>query len=170
MAGSPTWFDRLTGLLSGIQAFTPVPGTHDATLEECRVGALLNKELTKPDEHRDEELVHTLRVEYRRRQLDNAQVGRCTAVGCCCHWGAGSGGALAARLERAVWCWHSCQQKQRGMRTPLSCIDLHVTIRLHACKFLPCRPKLPALPAVPPCSSVLAPASAALPLGGCGSA
>ena len=90
MAGA-TWFDRLARLLSGIQAFTPVPGTHDAILEEYRVGALLNKELTKPDEHRDEELVHTLRVEYRRRQLENAQVGR---------WGAA---VIRARAAAGRW-------------------------------------------------------------------
>ena len=66
MAG---WLSRL------VAGFMPVvPGTHEAVLEERRAGALLNKELAKPPGERDEERVHRLRVDYRRRQLRNLQV------------------------------------------------------------------------------------------------
>ncbi|KAL4447526.1 hypothetical protein ABPG75_004745 [Micractinium tetrahymenae] len=73
MASSPPWFGWLGGLVSGLVSSPPAPGTHEATLEELRVGALLNKEALKPAEQRDEERVHKLRVEYRQRQLANTQ-------------------------------------------------------------------------------------------------
>ena len=76
MAGSPTWSGWLSGLLSGLQAmFPPEVGSHEAILEEDRAGALLSKELRKPAAQQDAELVHTLRVKYRRKQLANLQVG-----------------------------------------------------------------------------------------------
>lgn len=76
MSGSPTWRGWLSGLLSGILAnemFAPAPGTHEALLEETRLSALLNKELRKPPGQGDAELVHTLRVAYRKCQLKNLQ-------------------------------------------------------------------------------------------------
>jgi hypothetical protein len=73
MAGSPTWSGWLSGLLSGLQAmFPPEVGSHEAILDEDRVGALLSKELRKPAAQQDAEL---LRVKYRRKQLANLQVG-----------------------------------------------------------------------------------------------
>ncbi len=71
-----TWPEWLAGLLSGLwPRLPPRPGSHEAYLEEVRAGALLNKELRKPEGQRDEELVHRLRVEYRSLQLKNVQVG-----------------------------------------------------------------------------------------------
>ena len=66
MAG---WLSRL------VEGFwSLVPGTHEAVLEEQRVGAKLGTELAKPPGERDEERVRALRMDYRRRQLQNQQV------------------------------------------------------------------------------------------------
>lgn len=73
MSGSSAWFGWAAGLVSGLWASPPAPGTHDGRLEETRVGALLHKEREKPEGERDEELVHTLRVTYRKLQLANLQ-------------------------------------------------------------------------------------------------
>lgn len=51
----------------------PAPGTHEARLEELRVGALLKKELAKPAGQRDEALVWRLRVDVHERHLANAK-------------------------------------------------------------------------------------------------
>ncbi|PSC73258.1 f-box and wd40 domain [Micractinium conductrix] len=72
MAGSTTWLKWLAGLFSSLKP-APAPGTHESYLEELRVGGLLDKERRKPPGQRDEELVHALRVDYRRRQLKNRQ-------------------------------------------------------------------------------------------------
>jgi hypothetical protein len=55
--------------------FPPAVGSHEACLEEERLGALLSKELRKPPAQQDAELMHTLRVKYRKKQLANLQVG-----------------------------------------------------------------------------------------------
>lgn len=76
MAGS-TWLEWLPGVVSGlIWGPEAAPGTHQAGLEQKRVGALLEKEKRKPPGQGDEELIHALRVDYRRRQLLNLQVRR----------------------------------------------------------------------------------------------
>ena len=76
MAGSSTWFWWLNGLVTAVLGpAVPAPGTHEARLEEMRVGALLTNEACKPAGQRDEELVHRLKVDYRQRQLANARVG-----------------------------------------------------------------------------------------------
>ena len=70
------WRPSGSGLLSGLwPRLPPAPGTHEAHLEQTRLGALLDQELRKPAGQRDEELVHKLRVDYRTLQLQNAQVG-----------------------------------------------------------------------------------------------
>lgn len=81
MAGSPPWFGWLYELVSGLFSGPPAPGTHEARLEEQRVGALLAKEQRKPVGQRDEELVRELRMDYRRRQLQNLQVRPCPRGG-----------------------------------------------------------------------------------------
>ncbi|KAI7836811.1 hypothetical protein COHA_009355 [Chlorella ohadii] len=73
MAGSPPWFAWLSGLVSGLWSPAPVPGSHEAGLEEHRVGARLDRERRKPPGQRDEELIHALRLDYRRRQLANLE-------------------------------------------------------------------------------------------------
>lgn len=76
MAGS-AWLGWLSGLVSGLSWWPEAaPGTHQARLEEQRLGALLEKEKRKPPGQRDAELEHALRVDYRRRQLQNLQVRR----------------------------------------------------------------------------------------------
>ena len=74
MAGPSPWFQRLVDLVSGLWSGPPAPGSHEAVLEEQRAGAVLEKESAKPPGERDEELLHTLRVSYRRCQLQNLQV------------------------------------------------------------------------------------------------
>ena len=107
MAASPTWFWWLSGLYSGLQAFPPAAGTHEGLLEECRIGARLDNELRKPPGHRDEELVHTLRAKYRRRQLENAQVGL---------WGP----AVVARRRR-LGVGGRCTASAAGQAAQLAC-------------------------------------------------
>ncbi|KAI7845009.1 hypothetical protein COHA_001375 [Chlorella ohadii] len=73
------WFEWLAELLDLPQPPRPAPGTHEARLEELRVGALLKKELAKPAGQRDEALVWRLRVDVHERHLANAKadVARC---------------------------------------------------------------------------------------------
>ena len=54
----------------------PAPGSHEAHLEEKRVGALLVKEAAKPPGQRDEERFHQLAVDHSKLMLENVQVGR----------------------------------------------------------------------------------------------
>ncbi len=96
MAGSPPWFAWLYGLVSGLWSPLPVPGSHEAGLEEHRVGARLDRERRKPPGQRDEELIHTLRLDYRRRQLANLEVR--------------SGGGRAAVAAAIGWCWLQVHQ------------------------------------------------------------
>lgn len=74
MSGS-LWLEWLSGVARSSGWWGPVPGTHQSRLEAMRLGALLAKEQNKPPGQRDEERVHRLRVQYRERQLWNAQVG-----------------------------------------------------------------------------------------------
>ena len=62
------WLAKVLGIWDG----SPFPGTHASVLEELRLGALFEKERRKPPGQRDEELVHALTVQYRKRQLLNA--------------------------------------------------------------------------------------------------
>ena len=111
MAGSSGWLSRL---LSGLQAWIPPsPGTHEARLEEYRVGALLDQELRKPPEQQDEERLHTLRVKYRKMQLINVQG---------CVWGGGRGGGGGSRprpgggRRELPLSGRSCHQEQQDVR------------------------------------------------------
>ncbi|PSC74819.1 hypothetical protein C2E20_1776 [Micractinium conductrix] len=72
MSGS-LWLEWLSGVARSSGWWGPVPGTHQSRLEAMRLGALLAKEQKKPPGQRDEERVHRLRVQYRERQLWNAQ-------------------------------------------------------------------------------------------------
>lgn len=74
MAGPSPWFEWLSGLVSGLWSRPPAPGSREAFLELQLAGALLSKELLKPPGQRDEEQVHTLLVDYRRRELEHLQV------------------------------------------------------------------------------------------------
>ena len=76
MAGSPAWLEWLSGLFPSLQEAPPTPGTHKAILEDLRVGGMLTRAVGKPPGQRDEELVHTLSLEYRKRQLENLTVRR----------------------------------------------------------------------------------------------
>jgi len=100
------WLGWLGGLLQGLLPdwwSEPEPGTHEARLHAQKLGALLQKELNKPREQRDEELAHTLLVKYRHMQLCNEQVGCCGAGGLKgARPGSGSGRVVAAAATAAA--------------------------------------------------------------------
>ena len=74
MAAPATWSEWLAGLWNSLRG-PPAPGSHEAHLEEKRLGALLAKEAAKPPGQRDEERFYQLAVEHSRIMLENVQVG-----------------------------------------------------------------------------------------------
>lgn len=75
MAAPTSWWQWLTGLWNSLRG-PPDPGTHEAWLEELRVGALLNKEAAKPPGERNEERIHQLELRHTTLKLENVEVGR----------------------------------------------------------------------------------------------
>ena len=74
MAAPATWSEWLAGLWNRLRG-PPAPGSHEAWLEELRLGALLKQEAAKPPGQRDEERFHQLTVEHSKLMLEGLQVG-----------------------------------------------------------------------------------------------
>lgn len=172
MAASTTWLEWLAQLVSGLRA-PPAPGTHEAKLEQLRVGALYRKELCKPPGQRDEELTFKLCAEFYKLQLANVKASACATRRCrrrsrrdaaaaaCTTAPAAALAAAAGSLCR--------QEQQQGFctrrRAAPPCMQAHAC----SCAYLPCRSRRPCMPGMPPSLSSPPPGSAALLLGGCGS-
>lgn len=153
------WFEWLAGLLTS----PPVPGTHEATLEEMRLGALYTKAHKggPPRDEREEARVHKLRLDYLNRKLANTEVrpGARWVLG---RWRFG-GVLLAPPGLPGVHTYAEVLD--------VSCDQLHASqLHEHPCNLLPCRPRQPSLLAVQPALRCPLSASAAQPVCGYGSA